>query len=117
MTATMTANIHTAADLRALRCSHQVQALDAAEALRLAQLLDGWSTASGKLVNTFGFNNYYETMAFVNALAFISHREDHHPELVVGYKTCQVRYDTHSVNGLSINDFICAAKADALGQA
>jgi len=113
----MTSNIHTAADLRALRCSHQTQALDAAEDLRLVQLLDGWSMASGKLVNTFGFNNYYETMAFVNALAFISHREDHHPELVVGYKTCQVRYDTHSANGLSINDFICAAKADALGQA
>ena len=113
----MTANIHTAADLRALRCSHQRQAIDSAEAQRLTQLLDGWSMASGKLVNTFGFNNYYETMAFVNALAFISHREDHHPELVVGYQTCQVRYDTHSVNGLSINDFICAAKADALGQA
>ena len=110
----MTVNIHTAADLRALRCSHQAQALDAAEALRLCQLLDGWSMASGKLVNTFGFNNYYETMAFVNALAFISHKEDHHPELVVGYKTCEVRYDTHSVGGLSLNDFICAAKADAL---
>lgn len=113
----MMAAIHSAADLRALRCRQQVQALDAPEAHRLCQMLDGWSIASGKLVNTFGFNNYYETMAFVNALAYIAHREDHHPELVVGYKTCQVRYDTHSVNGLSINDFICAAKADALGQA
>jgi 4a-hydroxytetrahydrobiopterin dehydratase len=113
----MTSTILNAQQLRALRCSHATQALDAPEANRLCAMLDGWSIASGKLVNTFGFSNYYETMAFVNALAYISHREDHHPELVVGYTTCQVRYDTHSVGGLSLNDFICAAKADALGQA
>ena len=76
--------------------------------------LRGWEIISGKLVKTYAFRNYYETMAFVNALAWVSHKEDHHPELVVSYNKCEVRYDTHSVQGLSENDFICAAKADAL---
>lgn len=76
--------------------------------------LDGWSVVSGVLCKEFRFDNHYQTLAFVNALAWISHREDHHPELTVGYDTCRVSYVTHAVNGLSRNDFICAAKVDAL---
>jgi 4a-hydroxytetrahydrobiopterin dehydratase len=76
--------------------------------------LKAWEIIDGKLVKTYAFKNYYETMAFVNGLALVSHREDHHPELVVNYNKCEVRYDTHSVGGLTENDFICAAKADAL---
>ena len=53
-------------------------------------------------------------MAFVNAVAWLSHREDHHPELQVGYNRCRVEYWTHAIGGLSENDFICAAKLDAL---
>jgi 4a-hydroxytetrahydrobiopterin dehydratase len=110
----MTAAILSAAHLRSLQSAHAKDGVNPHESSRLCHLLDGWNIEGGKLVKTFGFSNYYETMAFVNALAWISHKEDHHPELVVGYKTCQVRYDTHSVGGLSLNDFICAAKADAL---
>jgi 4a-hydroxytetrahydrobiopterin dehydratase len=62
----------------------------------------------------FHFDDYHRTMAFVNALAFIAHREDHHPDLGVHYDRCVVRYSTHDVGGLSENDFICAAKVDAL---
>ena len=70
---------------------------------------------SGKeIARTYKFKNYYETMAFVNALAWIAHREDHHPDLLVGYNRVQVRFSTHSIGGLSENDFICAAKIDAL---
>ena len=76
--------------------------------------LKGWIVEDGKLVKLYAFKNYYETMAFVNALAWVSHREDHHPDLVVGYNKCRVEYSTHSIGGLSENDFICAAKADAL---
>ncbi|HEY1149703.1 MAG TPA: 4a-hydroxytetrahydrobiopterin dehydratase [Pseudoduganella sp.] len=110
----MTAAIQSAAHLRSLQSTHARDGVNAHEASRLCHLLDGWTIAGGKLVKAFNFANYYETMAFVNALAWISHKEDHHPELLVGYKTCEVRYDTHSVGGLSLNDFICAAKADAL---
>jgi 4a-hydroxytetrahydrobiopterin dehydratase len=76
--------------------------------------LKGWIIEDGKLVKVYPFTNYYQTMAFVNALAWISHREDHHPDLLVGYNKCRVEYSTHAVGGLSENDFICAAKSDAL---
>jgi len=110
----MTAAILSAAHLRSLHCTHAIEGVNAHEASRLCHLLDGWNVEIGTLVKAYAFADYYQTMAFVNALAYISHKEDHHPELVVGYKSCQVRYDTHSVGGLSLNDFICAAKADAL---
>ncbi len=66
------------------------------------------------LVRTFAFPDYYRTMSFVNALAHVANREDHHPDLSVHYDRCVVRFSTHDVGGLSENDFICAAKADAL---
>ena len=75
---------------------------------------EGWEVIDSVLVKTFSFKNYYRTMAFVNAVAFIAHAEDHHPDLEVSYNKCVVRYSTHSVGGLSENDFICAAKIDAL---
>ncbi len=106
--------IRNADTLRALHCAHANAALEAAEAARLLALLDDWAIEGGRLTRAYGFTDYYATMAFANALAYIAHCEDHHPELVIGYKTCVVRFETHSVKGLSLNDFICAAKADAL---
>ncbi len=76
--------------------------------------LTGWTQSGSELHKTYEFKNYYETMAFVNATAWVSHRENHHPDLEVGYKQCRVRYSTHAIGGLSENDFICAAKIDAL---
>lgn len=66
------------------------------------------------LVFDFQFKNFHETMAFVNALAWVAHQQDHHPDLEVAYKHCLVRYSTHSIGGLSENDFICAAKIEQL---
>jgi 4a-hydroxytetrahydrobiopterin dehydratase len=74
----------------------------------------GWKLEEKEIVRTFSFKNYYQTVAFVNAVAWIAHREDHHPDISFGYKTCTIRYSTHAVGGLSENDFICAAKIDAL---
>lgn len=76
----------------------------------------GWDLVEDgrALTKTFKFKNYYRTMAFVNALAYMAHREDHHPDLGVHYDRCVVRYSTHDVGGLSENDFICAARSDAL---
>lgn len=82
----------------------------------LAQV-PGWSLADASaqaIERTFSFADFHATMAFVNALAFIAHREDHHPDLQVSYQRCTVHYRTHSVAGLSINDFICAARINAL---
>jgi 4a-hydroxytetrahydrobiopterin dehydratase len=86
-----------------------------AEAL-MHDLHGDWSIdTSGKEINrSFKFRNYYQTMAFVNAMAWVAHAQDHHPDIEVGYNRCLIRYSTHSVGGLSDNDFICSAKIDAL---
>jgi 4a-hydroxytetrahydrobiopterin dehydratase len=76
--------------------------------------LPGWGLDGKSIAKTYEFKNYYETMAFVNAAAWVSHREDHHPDMLVGYNKCRVTYITHAIDGLSENDFICAAKLDAL---
>jgi 4a-hydroxytetrahydrobiopterin dehydratase len=84
------------------------------EARTMLRSLKGWIIENNTLVKLYPFTNYYQTMAFVNALAWISHREDHHPDLQVGHNKCRVEYTTHAIGGLSENDFICAAKCDAL---
>ncbi len=89
-------------------------AMSDADASAQLRVLDGWKMDSGALSKTYRFGDYYETLAFVNALAYVVHREDHHPDLNVGYNRCEVRYSTHSVNGISDNDFISAAKCDAV---
>jgi 4a-hydroxytetrahydrobiopterin dehydratase len=80
--------------------------------------LSGWQlTGDGADVaieKTFTFGNYYETVSFVNAVAFIAHAQDHHPDLSVHYNRCLVRFNTHDVKGLSETDFVCAAQVDGL---
>ena len=95
-------------------CGGNVAPYNALQAAEMLAQLKGWIVEDCKLVKLYAFSNYHETMAFVNALAWISHREDHHPDLLVGYNKCRVEYSTHAIGGLSENDFICAAKADAL---
>jgi len=95
-------------------CEGGVAPLKPDEVTRLLAQLDNWELANGHIVKTYSFANYYQTMAFVNAAAWISHREDHHPDMTVGYNKCRVEYVTHAIGGLSDNDFICAAKLDAL---
>ncbi len=66
-----------------------------------------------KISHQYTFTDYYETIAFVNVVAQIAHQQNHHPELIIHYNQCIIRYNTHSVNGLSLNDFICAAKINS----
>jgi 4a-hydroxytetrahydrobiopterin dehydratase len=74
----------------------------------------GWEHKDGAISKTFAFKNYADTIGFANGVAWIAQREDHHPEMLVGYDRCRIAYSTHSVGGLSENDFICAAKIEAL---
>ena len=101
---------------RCLACEGGVRPLDKdAIAVFLANLSDWQVDESGKIITrTFTFNNYHEAMAFVNATAWMSHDENHHPDLTVGYNYCRICYTTHAIDGLSENDFICAAKVDKL---
>ena len=105
-------------DRKCAACAPGTPVLAAGRAAELhAQLQPGWRIAEdGKsLRRAWGFADFYETMAFVNAVAWVANVEDHHPDLEIGYGHCRVTFTTHSIGGLSENDFICAAKLDALG--
>ncbi len=97
-------------------CEGGIPALDKNQAEKMLGDLNQWdmNDTATEINKTFHFKNYYETMAFVNALAWLSHQENHHPDLEVCYSHCQVRYSTHAIGGLSENDFICATKVDTL---
>lgn len=105
-------------DRRCKACAPGTPALEPARCAELLrQLAPGWRLAEDgqSLKRAFGFEDFYHTMAFVNAVAWIANAEDHHPDLELGYNYCRVTFATHSIGGLSENDFICAAKIDALG--
>lgn len=80
----------------------------------LKQLDEDWDfSRDGKAIHrTYSFNNYYETMAFANVAAMVAHQQDHHPDMTISYNRCHIEYSTHTVDGLSHKDFICAAKTD-----
>ena len=109
MTAPIAQTASKAAPRRALGASAVVSSL---------AKLNGWQLSGDgpdiAIEKTFHFANYYETMAFVNALAFIAHAQDHHPDLAVHFNRCTVRFNTHDVGGISVTDFDCAARVDAL---
>ncbi len=109
--------METLADLLAARCRPrrpEADRLTAERIERLLGLLPGWTRAGAGIEKTFRFQDYHRTMAFVNAVAWVAHREDHHPDLEVSYDRCRVYFSTHDTGGLSENDFICAAKVEAL---
>ncbi|MDB5930652.1 MAG: pterin-4-alpha-carbinolamine dehydratase [Polaromonas sp.] len=98
---------------------HNRRALSATELVTQLSKLNGeqalgWRLIDSALEKTFNFKNFHETIGFVNAVAFIANAEDHHPDLAVSYGKCTVRFNTHDVNGISVSDFFCASKVDAL---
>jgi len=98
-------------------CEGGIPALDRSPAEALLKQIDsGWELSEDglQITRTFRFKSYYKTISLVNAVAWIANNEDHHPDMEVGYSRCVVRYTTHAIKGLSDNDFICAAKIDAL---
>lgn len=104
-------------ELLATHCTPRKGAADAASAAAIAELIaliPDWRVEGGELRREFRFHDFHATMGFVNAVAWIANREDHHPDLEVGYNYCRMRWSTHDVGGLSLNDFLCAAKVDAL---
>jgi 4a-hydroxytetrahydrobiopterin dehydratase len=97
-------------------CEGGVCPLNNTESGNLLQEISSWQiSADNKHISRdFHFKNFYQTMAFVNAIAWMANLENHHPDLEVGYNHCLVRYTTHAIDGLSENDFICAAKVDSI---
>jgi 4a-hydroxytetrahydrobiopterin dehydratase len=97
-------------------CEGGTPPLGRSEVERLLGDVSGWRLSDdGKRISrAFDFKNFWQTMAFVNAAAWVAHQQDHHPDLQVSYRRCVVEYWTHAAGGLTENDFICAAKLDAL---
>ena len=104
------------AALSALACRPGAPRLSALELEQKIKALPGWESSDHRITKTFPFANYYETMAFVNAVAYVAHRQDHHPDLSVHYNRAVVAYSTHDAGGVTLNDCICAAKIEALGE-
>jgi 4a-hydroxytetrahydrobiopterin dehydratase len=102
------------AALAAQDCRPGAPLLPRAELTRELAALPGWKHAHKSLNKTFAFADYYRTMAFVNAVAFVAHRQDHHPDLSVHYNRVDVVYSTHDAGGVTLNDCICAAKVESL---
>ncbi|UXY13937.1 4a-hydroxytetrahydrobiopterin dehydratase [Chitiniphilus purpureus] len=100
--------------LAAETCQPDAAALTAVETEMLSTELNDWLLLNDTLEKTFRFKSFHATMAFANAVAWIAHQQDHHPDLEVSYGRCKLIWCTHSANGLTRNDFICAARVDAL---
>jgi 4a-hydroxytetrahydrobiopterin dehydratase len=103
-------------DRKCVPCEGGVPTLTREEAEALLPQVPGWelSDDSKSVRRRFQFKGFYSTMAFVNAMAWVANREDHHPDFTTGYNYCEVTFTTHAIDGLSDNDFICAAKVNAL---
>ena len=101
---------------RCVACEGGIPKLEKEQAKELLKQVKNWSLNEevSEVSRTFEFKNFYETMAFVNAVAWVANHENHHPDMIVSYSSCKVSFYTHAVGGLTENDFICAAKVEQL---
>jgi 4a-hydroxytetrahydrobiopterin dehydratase len=104
--------------IRCVGCEGGIPPLTREEIKKLMPEITGWivGTDGTYIVRNYKFEDFYRTMAFVNAVAWIANQEGHHPDLEVGYNYCHVKFTTHAVEGLTKNDFICAAKINKLSE-
>ena len=104
------------ATLHCQPCKGRKDALDAAQVADLLRQLPGWQLRDENMAITkeFRFADFHHTLGFINAVGFMANHEDHHPDIEAGYGHCQLLWSTHDVGGLSLNDFICAARVEAL---
>jgi len=99
---------------KCLPCEGGVDPMSETEIQTMMSNFPDWEFTNGRLTRKWELKNHYEAMAFVNAIAWISHKENHHPYITVGYRDVLVEYWTHAIDGISENDFICAAKVDEI---
>ena len=109
----------TANDLVSQHCQPlkgKEHALGAEKVAVLLKKLPGWKLSDDKqaIIKDFKFDDFQHTLGFINAVGFMANHEDHHPDIEAGYGHCQLLWSTHDVGGLSMNDFICAARVEQL---
>lgn len=97
-------------------CEGGVCPLDESDSVSRLGLVPGWEMDEDKksITRTIRFKDFLETISFINAMAFMSEQQGHHPDFSAGYNYCKVSFTTHAIGGLSENDFICAAKINDL---
>ena len=97
-------------------CEGGTKPLDPERIETLLAQVSGWNVSEDnkRIYRKFEFKGFYKTMAFINAMAWVANQEGHHPDFEGGYNFCLVNFTTHAIDGLSENDFICAAKLNAL---
>ncbi len=103
-------------DKKCVPCEGGVAKMAKTEINNYLKLVPNWNVNADYTIisRKFDFKGYYKTISFVNAIAWLANQENHHPDLEVSYNCCLVKFTTHAINGLSDNDFICAAKVDKL---
>lgn len=103
-------------DKHCVPCEGGVEPMQQEAALAMLKDLPGWALSEdGRMISRrFEFKGFYKTMSFINAMAWVVNKENHHPDFSAGYDFCEVGFTTHAIDGLSENDFICAAKVSAL---
>lgn len=102
------------ARIAGMHCTAGAARLKAPELQTVAAALPGWSILDDRIEKTFGFDDFHATVGFVNAIAWMANRQDHHPDLRVSFNRCVVTWSTHDAGGITRNDLICAAKTDRL---
>lgn len=105
-------------DKKCIPCEGGIPALTRESAEKMIKEIPKWqlNDAATQISREFSFKNFLRTMSFVNAVAWIANQENHHPDMEVSYNRCKLTYTTHAINGLSENDFICAAKINEINQ-
>jgi 4a-hydroxytetrahydrobiopterin dehydratase len=95
-------------------CVREAARLANPELDELLTALPGWQHVADRVAKTYRFAGWHETMAFVNAVAWIAERAGHHPDLSVHFNRCVVSYSTHDAGGITRNDLVCAARVERL---
>lgn len=102
---------------RCLPCEGISAILSSDTVNKMLSKIQGWNLDENKgtyIYRIFQFDNFAQNMAFINVVAWIAEKEGHHPNIEVEFTFCKVKFWTHSIGGLSENDFICAEKINAI---
>jgi len=95
-------------------CSIGTPKMEQTEIDKNLKEVPGWQQVENKIQKNYTFKDFVHLMEFTNKMADVAEQEGHHPDFHVSYNKLNVMIYTHKIDGLSINDFILAAKIDKL---
>lgn len=101
-------------EMKCVRIEKGTPPVSEMEAKRILSEIPQWALSNTSISREFKFKDFKEAMQFVNKIAGLANAEDHHPDIFISYSRVKLECSTHKIGGLSINDFILAAKADLI---